>query len=318
MVSQAGFAEVLTSPFSRQRINTIEDRFPLDTENPLVLTQADDFAWELNTISYEGTFCVVTQARPAGRNGAFSYAVKQLKKPWQHSPIGKLFLCREAELGQIISHPHIVPTLDANTECEVPYLVQPWIQGKTLHELLSRRRIAKPAEAIWLARQIAEALATMEKHDFCHSDIKPSNVIVSPDGHATLIDLGLARRTGEPELPFDRAVVGTPKYMAPELTLSDASQAIDIRADLYSLGLVMLEMLFGQSILSADGVSHRINIGQWRTLWDALGGRLKDQKHSLADLENLLRSMTSADAAKRPRSAEDLVRRLIPLEFDMI
>ena len=319
MVPVAGFADVLTSPFSKLSVNSTDSNFVLRDSfvvAPSITDQTGGFDWELNSVSHNGTFFTVTQARPVGRSGAFLYAVKQLNPKWRDSTIGKAIIHREAELGRLISHPHVVPTLDGMTEGNDPYLVQPWLQGKTLQEFLSPERNVKPAEVIWIARQIAEALAAMEKHGYCHSDVKPGNIIVSPNGHATLIDLGLARQTGEPSLPIDFAVAGTPKYMAPELT--DASNPIDIRADLYSLGLVMLEMLFGKIIFSAVGVSSRVDVGQWHAHWESLAGRTNRQHHWLADLESLLCAMTDLDMAKRPDSGNILVRQLIAMELAAI
>ena len=284
--------------------------------NPLIAGQTLDFGWELNSNSCQGTFFTVTQARPRGQNGEFWYAVKHLKPEWRHSSVGRAVMNRETELGRLISHPHLVPTLDANTDGDEPFLIQPWLQGKTLQEFLSLERSAKPVEAIWIARQIAEALAALEECGYCHSDVKPGNIIVSPNGHATLIDLGLSRRTDEPSLPIDRAVCGTPGYMAPELT--DASHSVDVRADLYSLGLVMLEMLFGKTALISGEFSARVNTGQWHEFWHLPANQGKQEQPGLAELESLLRSMTEADRSKRPDSAEILLRRLISIELALI
>ena len=319
MVPVAGFADVLTSPFSPSLVNVadgcivLRDSFP---EKPIVTEQVPHFDWELKSHSYNGTFCNVTQARPRGQKGPFLYAMKRLKPEWQYSSVGRAVMNRETELGRLVSHPHLVPTLDANADDDESFLVQPWLQGKTLQELMSLGRTAKPAETIWIARQIAEALAALEAHQFCHSDVKPGNIIVSPNGHATLIDLGLARRTGEPSLLIDRAVCGTPRYMAPEA--AEASQAIDIRADLYSLGLVMLEMMFGKTALVSRESSTRVHAGQWHEWWRSPTNQGEQIHPGVAELEALLRSMTSVDKSKRPDSANILLRRLVSIEIAII
>lgn len=292
MLPLAGFADVLTPPFGKPLVHKAGGsvlEYDTSWEIPAMTGQVPGCHWELNAVSHHGTFCIVSQARPIGRNRAFLYAVKRLKPEWQNTPVGMAVMNREAELGRLISHPHLVPTLDANTDGDEPYLVQPWLQGKTLREFLSRERTAKPAETIWIIRQIAEALVALENCGFCHSDVKPCNIIVSPNGHATLIDLGLSRRMGEPALPIDRAVCGTPQYMAPEL--ADASQCIDSRADIFSLGLVMSEMLFGKA---------------------------KRQQALPVELKSLLHSMTDKDASKRPPTAKNLVRHLIAMELALI
>ena len=319
MVPVTGFADVLTSPFLNLSVHSTDSSDLLRDSlavSPTTFDQSPLSSWEMNSVSFSGTFYTVTQARPRGRSGDFLYAVKQLNPKWRCTSVGKAVIYREAELGRLITHPHVVPTLDEMTAGDDPYLVQPWLHGKTLREFLSQGRTAKLTEVIWIARQIAEAIAALEKHGFCHSDVKPGNIIVSPNGHATLIDLGLARPLGEPSLPMDRAVAGTPKYMAPEMT--DGLHPMDVRADLYSLGLVMLEMLFGQTILSEDGVSHRVNVGRWHTHWESIAFRANDQQRWLADFESLLCAMTDLNPEKRPDCAEVLVRQLIYLELAAI
>ena len=274
--------------------------------------------WELNSVSHKGEFCTVTQARPAGRQAKFLYAIKQLAPKWRRSHIGQATLKREAELGRLISHPHIVPVLDGNPDADEPFLVQPWLQGESLQDILSKRRAMPPIEVLWVARQIAEALTELETHEFCHSDIKPANIMISESGHVTLIDLGLARRKGEACLPMDQAIVGTPKYMATEVR--EFPEQVGIRADIYSLGQVMLEMLFGNVIPVVDSSSEKHH-PLWRACWDALTAKYAGtlpSAQTVNKLESLLAAMTASDAAKRPTSANNLVRQLISLELALI
>lgn len=275
--------------------------------------------WELNHISHMGKFCTVTQARPAGRDGEFLYAVKQLTPQWQGSQIGLAVLKREAALGRRISHPHLVPVLDENTDANEPFLVQPWLQGETLRHFLSRGRVMRPIEAIWVGRQVAEALAELEKHGYCHCDVKPANIMISPSGHVTLIDLGLARRMGEPFLPTNQAVTGSPQYMAPEQW--EADSPIDGRADLYSLGRVMLEMLFGSTVFGSEKKTDHDNhdsLQVHRHTRKNGHARSFPNGEAIDRLESLLASMTAVEPAKRPDSNDDLVRQLISLELDLI
>ncbi|MCL2347442.1 MAG: protein kinase [Planctomycetaceae bacterium] len=303
--------------------------------------------WEFAPTYYAGTFCEVKKARPAGRNVPYSYAVKQLKSRWLGTRLGDAVLQREYELGQLVSHQHIVPTLSANFDTDFPYLVQPWLEGKTIHEFLTLGRRATLQETIWIARQIADALMTLEKHHYCHSDLKPGNIIVSPTGHATLIDLGLAHRFDEPCSLIDRSVCGTPSYMAPECFLP--CQNIDIRADIYSLGMVLVEMLAGASPLcqmnfgeKCDHLSPEYATPKKMLQQECLEGKpgggnsvMENIKTSRAEMVEkmfgnmdysctsekfglLLNAMIAEDMNDRPDSASGLFRRLIDLELSLI
>ena len=275
--------------------------------------------WEIGEYLQNGSFFCVAQARPTSQNGQFLYAIKRLRDKWRQTEIGLAILQREAEVGRLISHPHLVPVLDADFDPHDAFLVQPWLTGQSLYKILSSGRTARPIETLWVGRQIADALAALESHGYCHCDVKPGNVMLSPTGHATLIDLGLARKTGETSLPLECAVGGTPKYMAPERF--DASKSNDIRADQYSLGLIMLEMLFGQGSLVSDEPANRVLAGRWHEYWQPLDRRFNGSQTSrawLAEFQKLLRSMIETDANKRPRSAELLKRQMIQLELAAI
>ena len=330
MTFLSGFTGYLSAPSEEPMLLGDDHVFSISTERPTNHCTTRQFEptssfdnWELNSVTQKGEFCIVTQARPAGRQAKFLYAIKQLTPKWRRSHIGQATLQREAELGRLISHPHIVPVLDGNPDADEPFLVQPWLQGDSLQKILSKGRAMPPIEVLWVARQIAEALAELETHGFCHSDIKPANIMISENGHVTLIDLGLARRKGEARLPMDQAIVGTPKYMAAEVR--ESSEQVDIRADIYSLGQVMLEMLFGNVMPVSDFISDKNNDENhhtlWRTCWDALAAKYAETLSSaqtVNKLESLLTAMTASDAAKRPISANSLVRQLISLELALI
>jgi len=312
---------------------------PRKKETPAKKRPDDD--WEFASTDDSGTFCEVKKARPAGRDVPFSYAVKRLKSRWRGTRLGDAVLQREYELGQLVSHQHVVPTLSADFDADFPYLVQPWIEGKTIHELLILGRRATVQETIWIARQIADALRTLEKHRYCHSDLKPGNIIVSPIGHATLIDLGLARRFDEPCSVIDRSISGTPAYMAPECF--PPCRSVDIRADIYSLGVVLIEMLAGSSPLRRANFGEKCDplstgyappekmLQQYGFEGEIDKENVKSPRSEIVEkmFENLDYSCTSAkfglllnamiadDPNDRPDSASGLFRQLVDLELSL-
>ena len=119
------------------------------------------------------------------------------------------------------------------------------LPGESLRQRLRRDYRLEPAEAVWVARQTAEALAALHRAGFLHGDVKPDNLRLVPGGPAVLIDLGFAHRPGE-NAAFLREgyVLGTADYLAPELC--DPEPAEDLSSDLFSLGVMLFEMLTGR------------------------------------------------------------------------
>ena len=152
----------------------------------------------------------------------------------------------EIEIVARLNHPHILPLHDAGTAGNQFYYVMPFIAGGSLRARLERERRLPVDEALRITREIAGALAHAHGEGLVHRDIKPENVLLS-NGIALVADFGLARtverREGERRTTVG-SVLGTPLYMAPEQAMGSAE--VDARADLYSLGCVLYEMLAGE------------------------------------------------------------------------
>jgi serine/threonine protein kinase len=208
--------------------------------------------WELVELAAEGTLTQIYRARPAGSpaDRPAAYAVKMLRPAWRDDARAAGLLRREATVGRSVSHPHLVAVLSASMSAAPQYLVMPWLSGKTLAARLQSQGRIDLSAALWIGRQVAEALAALEAAGWMHGDVKPSNVFLSSEGHVTLLDLGFARRIDRPDSLGERFVTGTCNYMAPEL-LGDTPMA-DVRSDLYSLGVVLFEMLSGRRPFEAS------------------------------------------------------------------
>ena len=154
---------------------------------------------------------------------------------------------REARAVAQLSHPHIVTVIDAGEEPDAagggtPYIVFEYVEGETLKELMRRMGPLEIAEAIAYAIEIARALGAAHEHYIVHRDVKPQNVLLSADGDAKITDFGIARTLTEQGLTLDGRVLGTTDYVSPEQALG---QSVTGQSDVYSLGVVLYEMLAG-------------------------------------------------------------------------
>jgi serine/threonine protein kinase len=146
----------------------------------------------------------------------------------------------EARLLARLNHPHVVRILDFEDDPTLPYLVLELVEGGTLHELIRKRGRLSSSHAIALILQATDGLSAMWKEGVVHRDVKPANILLTPEGTAKVADLGQAVRATE----SGHEVVGTPGYVAPEQCLTP--HAIDFRADIYGLGATLYEAVTGQ------------------------------------------------------------------------
>jgi tetratricopeptide (TPR) repeat protein len=157
---------------------------------------------------------------------------------------------REARIVAKLDHPHIVPIYDFAEHRGHPYLVMRFVEGETLKAHM--RHVPLDPHEVWrLAHAVGEALTYAHGQGILHRDIKPSNVLLTPEGCVYLTDFGLARmaEAGESTLSHDM-MIGTPQYISPEQ--AKGVTELDARTDVYSLGVVMYEMLVGQAPFTAD------------------------------------------------------------------
>jgi serine/threonine protein kinase/lipoprotein NlpI len=150
---------------------------------------------------------------------------------------------REAKALAKLSHPHIVTVYDFGQADGLFYLLMEYVDGVNLRELLRSRRL-ESKEALAIVPPICDALQYAHEHAVVHRDIKPENLLLDKAGQVKIADFGIARMLGKGSTPEEERGVGTPHYVAPEQHA--APQAADHRADIYSLGVVLYEMLTGE------------------------------------------------------------------------
>src|SRR5215210_7091543 len=150
---------------------------------------------------------------------------------------------REARAVAQLSHPHIVGVIDAGEEDGRPYIVFEYVEGETLKGRIRRMGRLPVDEAVAYAIEIARALGAAHARGIVHRDIKPQNVLVDEEGSAKVTDFGIARSLDEDGLTADGRVLGTTDYVSPEQALG---HDVNGQSDLYSLGIVLYEMLTGE------------------------------------------------------------------------
>ena len=180
-------------------------------------------------------------------------AIKILPREKVADPERKKRFLQEARAASALNHPNIVTLHDIASDSAVDYLVMEFVPGKSLDKLITPKGLPL-AEALGYAQQIASALAAAHAAGIVHRDIKPANAIVTPEGHVRVVDFGLAKLTErvrgpeaetltqESALTEPGTVMGTVGYMSPEQA---SARPLDHRTDIFSLGVVLYEMLAG-------------------------------------------------------------------------
>ncbi len=269
--------------------------------------------WQLVKPLGEGNLTRVYVARPADgpQNQPAAYIVKVLRKEWWRDPQAIEMQRREAWVGSKVSHPNLLPVLSVSVEEPPFYVVTPKLEGATLAELISERGQLGVPLALWIARQVADGLAALfEATGMIHTDVKPANILVSPTGHATLIDFGFVQTIAEASQWATRPLAGTLAYIAPEMVTS--ALAAGPQSDIYSLGVTLYEMLTGLRPWNTDDPAelaalHRV----------AKPTNIREQRPDVpAPVAELVHAMLAKNPLRRPNSTRELATRLVRLEIE--
>jgi serine/threonine-protein kinase len=159
---------------------------------------------------------------------------------------------QEAKAAGRLSHPNIVTIFDLGKSEDVAYIAMEFLQGKELRDILDDAEAMPVARVLDIVSQVALGLAYAHEHGIVHRDVKPSNIMVDIEGHVKITDFGIARMESATVRTQTGMVLGSPKYMSPEQVLG---KLIDQRSDIFSLGIVLYEMLAGRPPFAGENVN---------------------------------------------------------------
>lgn len=190
-----------------------------------------------------GGFGAVYRARQSTVNR--EVAIKVIKPRYANNPEFIRRFESEAQLVARLEHPHIVPLYDYWRVENAAYLVMRWVSGGSLRQMIDTKGACDPETAARLLDQIAAALAFAHRHQVIHRDLKPDNILLDEDGNAYLSDFGIAKDllNVDTDGTQEGMIVGSPAYISPEQSRGDP---ITARSDIYSLGIVLYEILTGK------------------------------------------------------------------------
>ena len=150
---------------------------------------------------------------------------------------------RESQAAAGLSHPNIVGVYDVGREGNINYIVMELIDGQTLNKIIEEEAPMDYRKVIDISKQVAAALRVAHKNKIIHRDVKPHNIMITTDGVVKLADFGIARAVNDTTLSTGSKIVGSVHYFSPEQARGNY---VDERSDIYSLGIVMYEMLTGK------------------------------------------------------------------------
>jgi len=212
---------------------------------------------------------------------------------------------REARVVGKLSHPAIITVHDMGIEesTHTPYLVMELVEGQPLEKIISKGSVPFPSACEWAAH-VAVALSVAHRRAVIHGDVKPANILITPDNRVKLTDFGMARLASHQGA--DTSVRGTPAYWCPEQILGRAQ---DARSDLFSLGVVLYEMLTGINPFAGESIPTVCN----RILSSTPLPASNSNPSIPAALDDIVSSCLTKEPQLRMASAEALADQLFPL-----
>jgi serine/threonine-protein kinase len=218
---------------------------------------------------------------------------------------GRSRFLREARVVGKLSHPFIITLHDMGIEesTSTPYLVMEMVEGQSLEKMLTSGSVPYPTACAW-ASQVAVGLNVAHRHNIIHGDIKPANILITAESRTKLTDFGMARLASHETA--DTSLLGTPAYWCPEQIMGRPQ---DARSDIFSLGVVLYEMVTGVSPFAAESLQKVCNHVLSSTPLPAS----RSNPSIPTGLDEVLAACLAKDPKQRFETAEALAEQLFPL-----
>jgi serine/threonine protein kinase len=262
-----------------------------------VLARGSTFAgYEIETVVGVGGIGILYRARQLRLDRPV--ALKLVEPDKASDPVVRERLRREARAVAALDHPNVVPLYEAGEQDGTVFIVTRWVEGTELGALIHSEGPMDPARAARTAAQIAAALEVAHEKELVHRDVKPSNVILTPEDHVYLTDFALVKRAGTAAgLTAVDQMLGTVDYVAPEQIEGGEP---DARGDVYALGCVLYEMLAGEPPFAAEK-------GGMAKMWSHVNADpppLRERRPEVpAALEEAVRAAMAKAPGERPTAA---------------
>jgi serine/threonine-protein kinase len=216
----------------------------------------------------------------------------------------------ELKLARKIAHKNVCKMYHLEKGEETPYISMEYLEGKDLKKLIWEKETLPAEEAVGIAQQVCEGLVEAHRLGVVHRDLKPQNIMIDKDGQAKIMDFGIARSVEAPGVTQTGVIIGTPDYISPEQA---EGQEADHRSDIYSLGVIMYEMVTGSVPFKGDtalsvALKHKAQLP------------LDPRKHNPAipdELSRLILICMEKDRNRRYQTARDLLDDLRNIEHGL-
>ncbi|MDX2044442.1 MAG: alpha/beta fold hydrolase [Acidobacteriota bacterium] len=314
--TEASFVTSINSPDSAERERLNQTEAPINAPKPSPSAPQTTRRSDIKPGMKFGRYEIVSLIGAGGMGEVYlardtqlerNVALKLLSERYTENTDWLRRFMREAKAASALNHPNIITIHEVGEINGIHYIATEYIEGKTLRHQLAAGRLKLPL-ALNVATQLANALAAAHSAGIVHRDVKPENIMLRPDGYVKLLDFGLAKPTQQssakaesvslPQLNTDPGIVmGTVNYMSPEQA---RGYSVDTRSDVFSLGVVLYEMLSGRAPFEGSTSSDVLV-----AILDREAPRLSQNLNIPAELERIVGKALRKDREERYQTIKD-------------